>query len=82
MRAIRLTLVAAACAALAACATDGPAGSGASARALLASQVMAPQPHAARGADAAAAVAGYANYQQSYVAPQPQGDSPLVGARK
>lgn len=70
---------------LSACATDGPATGGASVRALMASQIMPAQPHAARGADGAdgmSAAAAYANYKQSYVTPAPQGDSTLVGSRK
>jgi hypothetical protein len=77
----------AALAALSGCATEGPTATGASVRALMASQVIPPQPRAAgqagtQASDGASAVAAYANYKQSYVVPQPQGDSPLVGGRK
>jgi hypothetical protein len=64
------------------CAVDGQAGNGASVRALMASQAMPARPHEEGGADGAAAAAAYANYKRSYVSPQPQGDSTLVGARK
>lgn len=62
---------------LAGCA-EGPAGNGAAARAILASQTIAPRPHADSGSDAAAATAAYANYKQSYAQPTPQSDSGLV----
>ena len=67
--------------ALGGCAARMPADSGARVRAIMASQVVAPQP-ARPGAgqtDAAAAVAAYANYQRSYVTPTPQADSPTFG---
>ena len=74
-------------AALSGCATEGPTATGASVRALMASQVIPPQPRlpgqaGEQGSDGASAVAAYANFKQSYVIPQPQGDSPLVGGRK
>lgn len=85
---IRSTAILLALAALAGgCAGDGASADGSSVRAAMASQVIPPQPKAEgqrgpRGSDGAAAVAAYANYKQSYVAPQPQGDSPMVGSRK
>lgn len=84
MNPIRCMTVAAMLAVLGGCAAEGPAADGASVRALMASQRIAPQPSAqrAQGADGAAAVAAYANYKQSYVAPQPQGDTPMVGTKK
>ena len=84
MNPIRCMTVAAMLAMLGGCAAEGPAADGASVRALMASQRLAPQHPAAQphGADGAAAVAAYANYKQSYVAPQPQGDTPMVGTRK
>jgi len=84
MNTIRFLGAAALILTLAGCAAEGPAADGASVRAMLASQVIAPQPRASgkQGSDGAAAVAAYANYKQSYVVPQPQGDSTLVGSRK
>lgn len=81
MRSTCLAVIASA-ALLSACATDGPATGGASVRALMASQIIPAQPHDGRGADGVSVVAAYTNYKQSYVTPQPQGDSTLVGARK
>ena len=67
--------------ALGGCASRTSAVTGSSVRAIIASQIVAPQPPAAGAgrSDAAAAVAAYANYQQSYVTPVPQGDSPAFG---
>lgn len=67
--------------ALGGCASRMPAASGNSVRAIVASQIVAPQPPApgAGRSDAAAAVAAYANYQQSYVTPVPQGERPAFG---
>jgi hypothetical protein len=67
--------------ALGGCASRTSTVTGNSVRAIVASQIVTPQPPAAgagRG-DAATAVAAYANYQQSYVTPVPQGDSPAFG---
>jgi len=63
------------------CASRTSAVTGNSVRAIVASQIVAPQPQApgAGRGDAAAAVAAYANYQQSYVTPVPQGDRPAFG---
>lgn len=67
---------------LAGCAYEGPAGNGAAVRAIMASQIVPPQPRTgAQAADGAAAAAAYANYKQSYVAPTPQGDGTMVGHR-
>lgn len=60
------------------CAYEGPAGNGASVRAIMASQVIPPQPHPDTGTDGVAAAAAYANYKQSYASPTPQSDSTLV----
>lgn len=68
--------------ALAGCASGRTsATSGTAVRAAFASQVLHPRPQAQpeRGADGAAAAAAYANYQQSFVAPTPQSDSPTFG---
>ena len=64
---------------LAGCATDGPATNGDSVRAMLASQTIPSQPRVERGADGRAAVAGYANYQQSYVTPAAQSNASAFG---
>jgi len=70
------------CALLTGCAYEGPAGSGAAVRAIMASQIVPPQPRTGpEAADGVAAAAAYANYRQSYVAPTPQGDSTMVGHR-
>lgn len=82
MKPTRIATALALAATLSGCAYEGPAASGASLRAIMASQVIPPQPHADKGADGAAAVAAYANYKQSYVAPTPQGDSAMVGTKK
>jgi len=66
-------------AALGGCVAPTPSAGGNSVRAIMASQVVPPQARPATGSDAAAAVAAYANYQQSYVTPVPQGDSPAFG---
>jgi len=50
-------------------------------RAVLASEVIPPQPHPERGADGAAASAAYTNYQKSYVSPTPQDARPAVGSK-
>lgn len=75
-------------ASLAACRTpfryENPQAYGATLRATMASQVVAPpvRPAAAPdGADGAAAVAAYANYQRSYVTPTSQSDSPTFGKK-
>ncbi len=60
------------------CAYEGQAGNGNSVRAIMASQIVPPKPHAETGSDAAAATAAYANYLQSYVQPTPQTDSSLI----
>lgn len=65
-------------AALGGCALEGPAGNGDAVRAIMASQVIPPQPHPDKGADGVAAAAAYANYKQSYVSPTAQDDSGLV----
>ena len=58
------------------CATHEVAGNGQTVRAIRASQVAPPQPRAPeQGVDAASAVAGYANYQRSYVSPVSQSNA-------
>ena len=65
------------------CATGTSAGTGNSVRAIMASQVIAPQATpAAPGSDARAAILGYKNYQGSFATPAPQVDSTLFGANK
>jgi len=66
---------------LAACTTDGPLAGGTHVRAIMASQIVAPQPHAPSGSDAAAAVAAQANYQRSYVTPTAQTDTLSFGSK-
>ena len=64
---------------LAGCATDGPATDGEAVRAIFASQAAPAQPRVEGGLDARAAVAGYANYQQSYVTPTAQDNASAFG---
>ena len=70
----------AAFATLAGCASTDRSGTGTSVRAIMASQMLPPQPATATGTEATTAVAGYANYQRSYVTPTPQGDSAMIGS--
>jgi len=65
------------------CATGTPTGTGNSVRAIMASQVIAPEgvPGPA-GTDAGSAVLAYKNYQGSFATPAPQVDSTLFGANK
>ena len=78
---VRLAAVTVAClATLSACATRHPAGTGATVRAVMAAQMLPATPQPARGTDAEAAMAGYANYQRSYVTPTPQSDSVMIGS--
>lgn len=79
MKTILNTSLLAALGLLAGCATEGPATNGDSVRAMLASQAIPPQPRVERGADGRAAVAGYANYQQSYVTPAAQSNASAFG---
>ena len=72
----------AAVASLGGCAYQGPAGNGRNVSAIMASQMLPPQPHRDAGTDAGAGIAALANYRQSYVAPTPQSDSSMVGGRK
>ncbi len=62
------------------CAGKERSGTGTSVRAIMASQMLPPQPRAQAGTEAATAVAGYANYQRSYVTPTPQADSAMIGS--
>ncbi|GGY40938.1 hypothetical protein [Pseudoduganella albidiflava] len=78
---LRLTAVTVAIVAtLGGCAARDTSANGGSVRAIMASQVVPPQPRPASGTDAGTAVAGYANYVRSYVTPTPQGDSAMVGS--
>lgn len=81
MMIIRFAIAVLVAASLSGCAYEGPAGNGSAVRAIMASQIMPPQPHPDTGTDGAAAAAAYANYKQSYVQPTPQGDSAIVGKR-
>jgi hypothetical protein len=64
------------------CAYEGPAAGGASVRALMASQMLPPQPQRETGTEGSAAAAAIANYKQSFVTPVAQSDTPLVGGKK
>ena len=78
---IRIAAVAAASlAALGGCAAPDRSANGTTVRAIMASQMLPPQPQSGRGTDAATAIAGYANYQRSYVTPVAQGDSAMIGS--
>jgi hypothetical protein len=67
---------------LAACAPASRTTSGATVRAIVASQTIPPQPRRETGTDGSAAVAAYANYQQSYVTPQTHSDGAAFGNTK
>ncbi len=69
---------------LAACAYEGPAAQGNTVRAIMASQVLPPQPRrpGAGGTDAAVTGAALNNYRQSYVVPVQQNGSAMVGASR
>lgn len=72
MKTLNTAALIACLAALGGCATDGPATGGASVRAIVASQIVAPQPRTApTGAEGAAAVASYKNYVESFSEPRP-----------
>lgn len=77
----RSFLIALALCSLVACAPASRATSGATVRAIVASQIIPPQPRPETAADGAAAVAAYANYQQSYVTPQPHADNAAFGRK-
>ncbi|HEX8605880.1 MAG TPA: hypothetical protein VF774_24775 [Pseudoduganella sp.] len=62
------------------CASQERSGTGTSVRAIMASQMLPPQPATNTGTEASTAVAGYANYQRSYVTPTPQTDSAMIGS--
>ena len=76
-----VTAIAAACC-LSACAPATLTTSGTTLRAIVASQIIAPQPHRATGSDGQTAVAAYANYQQSYVTPAAQAANSTFGSTK
>jgi hypothetical protein len=77
-RFVLAALGAATLATLGGCVYEGPAGNGSAVRAIMAAQIIPPQPHPDTGTDGAAAAAAYANYKQSFVQPTPQSDSTLV----
>jgi len=77
--AIALAIVAAAVS-MTGCAGTERSGTGASVRTIMASQMLPPQPQSTTGTEGSTAVAGYANYQRSYVTPTPQGDSAMIGS--
>ena len=81
MMIVRSAALIALIASLPGCAYKGPAASGESVRAIVASQVLPPQPHRETGADGSSAAAAYANYQQSFAVPTAQSDSPIVGKK-
>lgn len=66
---------------LAGCATEGRATGGDSVRAIVASQIIPPQPRVDRGIDGRAAAAAYGNYQNSYASPVAQGESTSFGRK-
>ena len=78
----RSLLIALALCSLAACAPASLATSGTTMRAIVASQIIPPQPRPETGTDGSAAVAAYANYQQSYVTPQTHSDGAAFGSKK
>ncbi|TWI67397.1 hypothetical protein IP91_01510 [Pseudoduganella lurida] len=74
------TLALAMSVALAGCAAPERSANGHTVRAVMASQIVPPQPHEPGGTEAGPAVAGYANYQRSYESPTPQNGSAMVGS--
>lgn len=74
MNQFRFATMLALAAMLGACATDGPATNGATVRATMASQVIAPQHRGPAAMDGAAAIEIYKNYVESYDSPRPQVD--------
>jgi len=78
----RSLLITVALCGLTACAPASLATSGTTVRAIVASQIVPPQPRRDTGIDGAAAVAAYANYQQSYVTPQTHADNAAFGSTK
>ncbi|AXA93283.1 hypothetical protein [Massilia sp. YMA4] len=68
-------------AALGGCAAPTRTASGDTVKALMASQIIPPKPHAATGMDGVAAVAAQARYERSYAAPAAQADSPTFGKK-
>ncbi|GGY91111.1 hypothetical protein ACFFTM_25300 [Pseudoduganella plicata] len=78
----RSLLIALALCGLPACAPASLATSGTTLRAIVASQTIPTQPRRETGTDGSAAVAAYANYQQSYVTPQTHADNAAFGSTK
>lgn len=74
MNPYRNALACAAVVLLAGCVAPTPSAEGHSVRAIMASQAVTPQPPAARGTDAASAMAAYNNYQKSYAQPVAQSE--------
>jgi len=64
------------------CATRTPAATGATVRAIMASQIISPEPKAAsEGTEAGTAILAYKNYQGSFAAPAPQVEISLFGKK-
>ncbi|MEM8513704.1 putative lipoprotein YajG [Massilia sp. MP_M2] len=85
MKTTTTAILAASCALLllGGCATETPAGTGTTVRAIMASQIIAPQATpSVSGTDAGTAILAYKNYQGSFAAPAPQVESTLFGANK
>lgn len=68
-------------AALAGCAAPTRTASGDTVKAIMASQIVPPKPHAETGLDGVAAVAAQARYERSYVTPTAQADSLTFGKK-
>ena len=67
---------------LSGCATPAPSGTGNTVRAIMASQVIAPEAKASvQGSDAGTAILAYKNYQGSFAAPEPQVEISLFGRK-
>ena len=67
--------------ALGGCVTEPSTANGHSVRAIMASQVLPPQPKTDAGMDAVAAVAAQASYQRSYTTPTSQSDRAAFGGK-
>ncbi|MEW7847580.1 hypothetical protein AB2N08_02665 [Massilia aurea] len=65
------------------CATRTPSGTGSTVRAIMASQIIAPEAAQTRpGSDAGTAILAYKNYQGSFAAPAPQVEISVFGGKK
>ncbi|WEF32012.1 hypothetical protein [Pseudoduganella chitinolytica] len=80
-RALFIALLAGALATLTGCAPPTRAASGSTVNAIMAAQIVPPQPQRATGMDGVAAVAAQARYERSYVTPAAQADSPTFGKK-